>query len=181
MNSFYSKEELNNIGFKSIGNNVLLSRKTSIYSPENISLGNDVRIDDYCILSGHIKIGNNVHIASYVALYGTFGIEIMDYCGVSAKSIIYSATDDYGGNYLTNPTFPAETRNIISGKVVLEKHVIVGAGCIMMPNIILKEGTAVGTMSLVNKSTEAWSINIGIPAKKIRDRDKGLLRFTDFA
>jgi len=50
-----------------------------------------------------------------------------------------------------------------------------------MPNIILKEGTAVGTMSLVNKSTEAWSINIGIPAKKIRDRDKGLLRFTDFA
>lgn len=181
MSSFYTEEELKKIGFKSFGTNVLISNKVSIYSPENMEIGNNVRIDDFGILSGNIKIGNNVHIASYVALYGSNDIEIHDYCGVSAKSIIYSATDDYGGNYLTNPTFPIETRNIIKGKVVLEKHAIVGAGCIILPNVILREGTAVGTMSLINKSTEAWSVNVGIPAKKVRDREKGLLRFNDFA
>lgn len=180
MNSFYTSEELRDIGFKSVGNNAMISNKISIYSAENIEIGNNVRIDDFCILSGNVKIGNNVHIASYVALYGAYGIEIHDYCGVSAKSIIYSATDDYGGNYLTNPTFPNETRNVIKGLVVLEKHTIIGAGCIILPNLILKEGTAVGTMSLINKSTEAWSINVGIPAKKVRDREKGLLRFKDF-
>mgnify|MGYP001401232506 FL=1 len=34
--SFLSREELMEIGFKSIGESVLLSRKASIYGPENI-------------------------------------------------------------------------------------------------------------------------------------------------
>ena len=51
MNSFYSKEELKEIGFKKYGENVLISRKTSIYNPEKIIIGNNVRIDDFCILS----------------------------------------------------------------------------------------------------------------------------------
>lgn len=48
---FYSREQLEKIGFKSLGKNVLISDKSSIYSPENISIGNNVRIDDFCILS----------------------------------------------------------------------------------------------------------------------------------
>jgi serine acetyltransferase len=50
--SFLSREKLMEIGFKSIGENVLLSSKASIYGPENIEIGNNVRIDDFCILSG---------------------------------------------------------------------------------------------------------------------------------
>ena len=52
MNTFYSKEELENIGFAEIGHNVLVSKKASIYKPELIEIGNNVRIDDFCILSG---------------------------------------------------------------------------------------------------------------------------------
>ena len=48
---FYSREQLEKIGFKSLGENVLISDKTSIYSPENISIGNNVRIDDFSVLS----------------------------------------------------------------------------------------------------------------------------------
>ena len=70
MDSYYSEEELNNIGFKSIGTNVKLSKKSSIYGANEISLGNNVRIDDFCILSGKIRIGNYIHIAAYSALYG---------------------------------------------------------------------------------------------------------------
>ncbi|MDR2409353.1 MAG: acyltransferase, partial [Bacteroidales bacterium] len=54
MNSFFSKEELKDIGFKSVGDNVLISRKASFYSVSNISIGSNVRIDDFCILSGNI-------------------------------------------------------------------------------------------------------------------------------
>ncbi|MEC2449247.1 acyltransferase, partial [Bacillus cereus] len=50
--SFYSQEELSEIGFLSVGENVLISKKTSIYNPGAISVGNNVRIDDFCILSG---------------------------------------------------------------------------------------------------------------------------------
>ena len=74
MNSFYSEEELKNIGFKTIGTNVFISKMARIYSPETIEIGNHVRIDDFTILSGNIKIGNYVHISAYVSLYGKYGI-----------------------------------------------------------------------------------------------------------
>ena len=49
MDSFYSQEELKNIGFQTFGRNVLISRKASVYGAEQISLGNNVRVDDICI------------------------------------------------------------------------------------------------------------------------------------
>lgn len=70
MNSFYSQEELKKIGFLSVGKNVLISKKASIYNPGVISVGNNVRIDDFCILSGKVTIGSYSHIAAYTALYG---------------------------------------------------------------------------------------------------------------
>ena len=100
MTSFYSAQELQKIGFKAIGENVKISRKTSIYSPERISIGNNVRIDDFCILSGTISIGSHIHISAYVALYGAMGIVIEDYSGISPKSVVYSAMDDFSGIYL---------------------------------------------------------------------------------
>ena len=89
--SFYSDDELQQIGFKSIGKNVKISRKASIYSPQNISIGDNVRIDDFCILSGNITLGSHIHISAYVALYGAMGIVMENYSGISPKSVIYSA------------------------------------------------------------------------------------------
>ena len=52
MNSFLSQDELEKVGFGSIGDEVYISRHCSIYSAKNIHIGNHVRIDDFCILSG---------------------------------------------------------------------------------------------------------------------------------
>jgi galactoside O-acetyltransferase len=65
-NSFYSEIELSKLGLKDYGKNVLISKKCSIYSPEKISIGNNVRIDDFCILSGNIILGSNIHISTFV-------------------------------------------------------------------------------------------------------------------
>ena len=86
--SFYTREELDYLGIKEIGKDVLISKKASIYSPEKIKIGSHVRIDDFCILSGEIEIGNYVHISAYVALYGKAGIKIGDFCGCSARCTI---------------------------------------------------------------------------------------------
>jgi len=59
MNSFYTEDELKEIGLKSYGHNVLISRKANLYSVSEISIGNNVRIDDFCILSGKIKYYRN--------------------------------------------------------------------------------------------------------------------------
>ena len=178
MNSFYSQEELKEIGFKSYGENVLISRKASIYSPERIKIGNNVRIDDFCILSGNVEIGNYVHISAYVALYGKEGILIKDFCGCSARCTIYSVTDDFSGEYMISPMVPDELTNITGGKVVLEKYVQLGANTVVMPNIKIKEGTAVGAMSFVNKNLEEWSIYAGIPCKKIKERNRNIIKLS---
>jgi len=175
INSFYEEEELSVLGLKSFGKNVLISRKANFYFPEKISIGSYVRIDDFCILSGNIKIGSFVHIAAYCALYGNNGIVLEDYIGLSAKTIIYSASDDFSGKYLFGPTVPKEFTNVTGGMVLIKKYSMIGAGSIVFPNIVIGEGTAVGAISLVNKSLDGWGIYAGIPAKFIKKRSKGLI------
>ena len=54
-NSFYNPEEVLQLGFKSVGENVLISRFARFYGIGNMEIGNNVRIDDFSILSGKIK------------------------------------------------------------------------------------------------------------------------------
>ena len=175
MNSFYSEEELKKIGFKSIGKNVLISRFARIYSPSKIEIGNNVRIDDFTLLSGNITIGNNVHISAYCALYGGGKIIIDDYSGCSARSTLISASDDFSGEYMVGSTIPDEYKNVTEGIIHLKKYVQLGANTVVLPNVIINEGVATGAMTLVNKDLVEWTINVGVPAHKVKDRTKNLL------
>lgn len=176
MNSFYDIEELEALGLKSVGNDVYISKKASIYSADKISIGNNVRIDDFCILSGHIEIGSNIHIAAYTALYGgEEGIYLADYVNISSRVSIYSISDDYSGNSMTSPVIPDKFKKIISLPVYIEKHVIIGATSVVLPGVRLREGSSFGCFSMINRDSEEWSINVGIPFKKIKERSKKIL------
>lgn len=179
-NSFYSEEELITLGFCEIGSNVLISKKASIYNASKISIGNNVRIDDFCILSGRIRLSSYIHIAAYSALYGgNYGIEIHDYSNISSKNSIYALSDDYSGASMTNPMIPDKYKKIYGEKVVIKKHVIIGSGCVILPGVVLEEGSSFGAMTLINKSSEPWTIYAGIPFKKIKDRSKQLLKLEE--
>ena len=97
MSSFYSEEELRQIGLKRFGKNVLISRKASIYSPEEIEIANDVRIDDFCVLSGKISIGSNIHISVYTGLFGgKSGIYLSDFTTISSRCMLYDINNVEG-------------------------------------------------------------------------------------
>ena len=174
-NSFYSREALMDLGFKALGNNVLISRKTSFYGATGISIGDNVRIDDFCILSGDICIGSNIHISAYCALYGSKGIEIEDYSGLSARVTLYSAMDDFSGSYLIGPVHPEALTHVTGGTIRIGKYSQVGAGSIIFPSVIIGEGGVVGAMSLVKKNIEPWTINAGIPTRLIKPRKKEMI------
>ncbi|MDD5455807.1 MAG: acyltransferase [Candidatus Margulisbacteria bacterium] len=174
--SFYTDSELRELGLKTFGKNVLISRNASFYNPENISLGDNVRIDDFCILSGKITLGSYVHISAFCALYGARQIIFEDFSGISARVTIYSAIDDFSGRHLTNSTVPEKYKQISGGPVCLKKYVQIGAHTVVLPDLNLEEGVAVGAMSLVNKSLPAWGIYAGIPASFLKDRQKNLLK-----
>lgn len=176
MYSFYSNDELIKLGLGSVGNNVLISRKASFYNPRSICLGSNVRIDDFCILSGNINIEDYIHIAAYSALYGgNAGIVVKKYANISSRVCIYAQSDDYSGKSMTNPMISDSYKIIQEQQVIVDKNVIIGTGSTVLPGVHLSEGTAVGAMSLVKQSTEPWYIYAGVPVKQIKKRSMNLL------
>jgi len=179
LTSFYSSEELNNIGFGFIGKEVKISRHATFYNPENISIGNFTRIDDFCVLSsgsGGIEIGRNVHIAVYVSLIGKAKISIGDFANLSSRVGIYSSSDDYSGEFLSNPTVDEKYTRVNSSPVNIGNHVIVGSGSVVLPGVTLEQGVSIGALSLVNKDCEAFKIYAGTPIRYIKDRSRKLLK-----
>ena len=174
MSSFYSREELLEIGFKSVGDNVNISKKSSFYHVERIEIGNNVRIDDFCAISacsdGFVKIGNRVHIAAYCFIEAPAGVTFEDFSGLAARCTIYGGSDDYSGEYLTNPCVPSQFRKCTSQHVHLKKHVVIGTGSTIMLGVTVGEGSAVGSMALVSKDIPDGKIAVGIPARVVKTR-----------
>lgn len=174
--SYYTKAQLKKLRFKYIGHNVKISDKASIYNCDSIEIGDNSRIDDFCVISGKIKIGRNVHIAPFCLVAGgEKGIIFEDFSGLAYKVQVFTQSDDYSGRTLTNPTIPKKYKNELKKEIIIGKHSIVGTGSVIMPGVTLKEGTSVGALTMIRKSTEAWSVYFGNPAKKIMNRKKDLL------
>ncbi|GAB6907649.1 dTDP-4-amino-4,6-dideoxy-D-glucose acyltransferase [Desulfosarcina cetonica] len=176
---YYDEHELKNAGFKSIGQNVKIAKNCTIIGLQNISIGNNVRIDDYCSIladnNGWCRIGSFIHIGAYSFLSAGDGIQMEDFSGLSQGVRIYSKSDDYSGNYLTNPTVPEKYSGVKKGMVRIGRHVIIGSGAVILPNISIGEGSSVGALSLVATSIAPWCIYAGCPAKWIKSRSKQLL------
>lgn len=174
----YATEELQSMGFAGLGENVLVDRTARFYGAEFISIGSNVRIDAYSVLSAGkqgIFIGNYVHLAVGVILVGGGRIDIEDFCGLSARVAVFSSSDDYSGGGLINPTIPDQFRNITVAPVVFRRHAIVGAGSVILPGVTIGLAASVGALSLVNKSVPDFMIVAGNPLRKIGFRDRSII------
>lgn len=176
MSNFLSESELKNLGLKKYGEDVLIGRHAVLYHPEMLAVGNHVRIDDFTVISGQVRLENYIHIAQFCGLYGgDKGIFMEDFSGLSSKCSVYAVSDDYSGNSMTNPMVPAKYKpGSISAEVRIQKHAIIGCNSVILPGVIVKEGTSVGSMSLCTKTTEEWSVYAGIPARKLGTRKKDI-------
>ena len=159
MTSFYTEEELAALGLKAYGRDVRISRKACLYGAEHISLGDHVRIDDFCLLSGNISLGSFIHLAAGVLLFaGDAGITVGDYSTLSSRCAVYALTDDYSGAAMTNPTVPEAYTHVTQQPVSVGRHVIVGTGSTILPGVTVGEGCAVGAMSLLRGDCEPWGM-----------------------
>ncbi|QXH52896.1 acyltransferase [Pseudomonas fakonensis] len=174
--AFLTDTQLREMGFKSIGNNVKISDKAAIYNCDRISIGDNTRIDDFCVISGTVTLGRNVHIAVFSNVAGgEAGVTMEDFSGLAYGCQIFTQSDDYSGKTLTNPTVPAAYKNEKKAAINIGRHVIIGTSSLVLPGVNLAEGCSVGAMSMVTKSTEPWGVYFGIPAKRLKNRSKKLL------
>lgn len=172
-----SRQQLLEMGFAEVGDPVFISDKASFYGCSRIRLGHHVRIDDFAVLSageGGITIGNYIHIAVYSSLIGAGAIRIEDFANISSRVSVYSSSDDYSGETMTNPMVPDAYKAVQHAPVLIGRHVIIGAGTVILPGVTLQEGAAVGALSLVNQDCAAFGIYAGVPAVWRKARSKQL-------
>ncbi|WP_458527209.1 acyltransferase [Onishia taeanensis] len=173
---YLTNEALQAMGFKSVGENVKVSDKASIYNPEAIQLGDFSRIDDFCVVSGKVLIGKYCHITPMCLVAGgSPGVTLSDFCTLAYGVQVFAQSDDYSGSTMVNSLIPSKYKNEYMAEVFLEKQVIVGAGSIIFPGVMIREGCSIGAMTLVNKSTQPWGIYAGNPACRIKERKQDLL------
>jgi NAD(P)-dependent dehydrogenase (short-subunit alcohol dehydrogenase family)/acetyltransferase-like isoleucine patch superfamily enzyme len=177
MNSCYTIEELKSKGITVRGKNISISKYVNIYNPQNLILHDNIRIDDFTVISckGTVEIFNYVHIGCHCLISCSTKIVFGNYTGISSGVKLFGGCDDFSGDFLTNPTVPTKYSNVSCGDIILENHVLIGANSLVLPNVILKEGTSVAALSLIKKDTEPWKIYGGCPAKVLKDRHQNCL------
>jgi acetyltransferase-like isoleucine patch superfamily enzyme len=152
----------------------MISDKACIYG--NVKIGENVRIDDFAILTGNITIGNNVHVGCFCFLSGGEGITIGDYVGISPRVSMFTASDDYSGPSLNNPTIPDEYKpGLQRGPITIGRHCLIGAHTVILPGVTMGEGSSVGAFGLVIKDLTPWTVYFGIPVRAVKDRSKKIL------
>lgn len=174
----YHSNELRQMGFAHIGDNVSIGKNCTVIGMENISIADNVRIDGGTVIvaaRGHLRLGSYIHIGGLCHLSCAGGISMDDFSGLSQGVSIYSATDDYSGESLTNPLVPDAFLNVTRAPVALGRHVIIGSNSVILPGVTIGQGSAVGALALVTKSIAEWEIHAGNPARRLKTRSKGLL------
>jgi len=164
--------------FASVGDRVAIDPTVRVIGAERVSIGSNVRIDAFVVLSageGGIAIGDYVHIGAHGFLAGTARIQIESFIGISGRVSIYSSTDTYSGGGIVGPTIPPDLREVTDAPVTVKKLSAIGAGSVLLPGVTLAEGAGVAALSLVRDDVGPFEMVGGIPARRIGTRARTML------
>jgi len=168
-NLFFDFDEL-----KELGKNSIIGKTVRIRYPELVSIGDNCIIDDFTYISTRLELKDNVHISSGCKFIGgRKSSVIMESFSTTAPNVILAAgNDDYLAG-IGSPTIPSQFKgNVVYGEIRLNELTIVGSNSVVLPNVTLEEGSALGALSLANTNMQKWWLYGGIPAKKIKKRKK---------
>lgn len=135
---------------RSSGKNINILSGALIDSPDRIDIGNNVSINHGSFIDssqGEIIIKDNVLIGPY--------------CIIRASNHIYS-----------DPKMPIIKQGHEFGRIIIEDDVWLGANVVVLPNVRIGRGSVIGAGAVVTKDIEAYSIAVGVPARKIGSRIK---------
>lgn len=153
---------------------MIIGKTVRIRYPELVEIGDNVIIDDFVYISTAMKVGDNVHISAGCKIIGGKNalVEMHEFSTLAPNVVLSAGSDDYVSGIAT-PMIPLKFKgNVTIGKIIIKKHCIIGSGSVVLPNVIFEEGACLGALSLANKNLTEYSLFAGIPARKIKDRNR---------
>ena len=133
-----------------------------------------------------MKIHNNAVIYGGSEIRSPFNIEIKDGAIIGDNSILdgrYGIVIGKNANLSTgvwiwtlqhNPQSPDFSCSGGAGQVIIGDRAWISCRVVILPGVTIGEGAVVAAGSVVTKSLDPFTINAGIPAKKIGDRNPAL-------
>lgn len=148
--------------------------------PHLVSIGDYSIVGDFVFIETGLKLGRFCEFLTYVTTTGREGVEIGNFVAISHGSVLFTSLDEYRGEAFANSTVPEDLRAVKSKKIVIHDHCVIGAGSLVFPGVTIGEGAVIGAGSVVRNDIEPWTINIGVPCKPIRNREKiRLLKYAE--
>lgn len=134
----------------------------------NISIGSNFSTESHVKLfadEGVLKIGNHVRINNNVFIGASSGkIFIGNNVLIGPNTVIRSSNHNFKKNSLIN------SQKHLSGEIIIEDDVWIGANVVILPNTKIKKGAVIGAGSIVTKSVDNYVVVAGNPAKQINLR-----------
>ena len=180
--------------FRDVGRGVALGRNITLRHAHKISIGDRSFIDDYVVLDAKgeknqgISIGQNVIVGRNTILSCKGGsMRLEDYANISANCSLLSETKiavgKYtflaghcylvaGGNHSFSRTdIPIMFQpSLIRGGIAIGEDCWLGASVTVLDGVTLGKGCVIGAGAVVLDSLPEYSVAVGNPAKKIKDR-----------
>jgi len=155
------------IGNIQIGHDVEVDSTSSL---NNVIIGNHVRIAKYCSVYGHkdhlLEIGEFSYIGMFSVLNGYSNkVTIGKYVSI-AQNVNMMTDSGPNASSLMQRFYP-----ITKGPIIIEDHVWIGAGVIIMPNVVIGRCSIIAANSFLNCNVKAYSLFGGNPARHIKSLD----------
>jgi len=181
--------------FKKAGKNVIFGRNITLRSPFKIILGNNIIIDDNCLLDAKGKKEDGIVIHDNVVIernsilnckknFDSY-IEIGENTSIRPYCVIESGnTTKIGKNVMLAPFcyLIGASRSFIrkdisiheqereSKGITIEDDVLLGAGVKVLDGIRIGKGSVIGAGAVVTENIPPYSIAVGTPARVIKKR-----------
>ncbi len=115
---------------------------------------------------GTIQIGKGTTVTMGAILNGGGNIIVGSDCILGPRIMINANEHVFKKDKLI------KDQGFIHKDVIIEEDCWFGANVVINKGSLVKKGSVVGALSLINSKTEENSINVGIPTKKIGEREK---------
>ena len=168
-NLFFERSQL-----RRCGANVIIGKTVRVRYPELVEIGANVIIDDFSYISTALVIDDYVHISAGAKIIGGRAavVRLGSFSTLAPNVVLAAGSDDYMAGIAT-PLVPSNYKgDVVIGAITIGRHCIVGAGTVVLPNVTLHDGAAVGALSLVKESLKPWTLYAGIPARPLKQRDR---------
>jgi acetyltransferase-like isoleucine patch superfamily enzyme len=174
------------------GRNVTFGQNVVLRHPHKIRIGNNVVIDDQCLLdakgdsnrgisigdgvfvgrntilsckNGDIELGNGANIGFNCEIFSASRVAIGPSVLMAAYSYVIGGDHDF-----SNPEKPVLDQERTSAGVTIGRGVWMGAGAKILDGVSIGEHAVIGAASVVRENVEAYAIAVGVPARVVSSR-----------